>query len=101
MVKSPVGSRDNPLVPFVSIASNGIPFGTTGILKELVGKKTPKGETHNGCVRVDDSCSTCKTKTWINFYAFEEKNYKYFDQNWRLSKVDFQAKSCIIKKYKV
>lgn len=52
-----VGSRNNPLVPFVSVAVNDLPFGTFLWIKELYGKVVPgtNGMLHNGCVRVDDT----------------------------------------------
>ena len=45
-VSAPMGSKNNPLLPFTSMAANDIKYGTTGIIKEFVGKKTPKGQTH-------------------------------------------------------
>ncbi|CAG7729662.1 unnamed protein product [Allacma fusca] len=97
---APIGSNDNPLIPYVSIASNDLRFGTTGIVQEFVNKKTPQGETHNGCVRVDDSCSTCNQKDWIDFYALSEANYEWFDSHWGLSNVNFNAQSCTPLKYR-
>ncbi|RUP50424.1 hypothetical protein BC936DRAFT_139089 [Jimgerdemannia flammicorona] len=49
-----LGSNDKVLVPFVSIASNDLPKGSTVYMTELDGMKLPNGKTHNGCVRVDD-----------------------------------------------
>ena len=98
---APVGSNDNPLKPYVSIASNDIAYGTTGIVEEFVGMRTPQGETHNGCVRVDDSCSTCDSKNWIDFYAFRESDYEYFDENYGFTSVNFVKQSCTPKTYRV
>lgn len=49
-----VGSWDNPLEPFVSVAAADVPFRTTLCVRELENFQLPNNETHNGCVRVDD-----------------------------------------------
>jgi len=100
VVDAPVGSNDNPLKPYVSIASNDIPYGTTGIVEEFVGMLTPQGETHNGCVSVDDSCSTCNNKNWIDFYAFKESNYEWFNEHYGFASVNFVKQSCTPKNYR-
>lgn len=46
-----MGSHDNSLNPWTTVAANDIPRGTTLYIKELHGLKLPDGRTHNGCVR--------------------------------------------------
>ncbi|RUS21111.1 hypothetical protein BC937DRAFT_93591 [Endogone sp. FLAS-F59071] len=67
------GGWDNPLYPFVSVASNDLPQGTTFEVEELVNFKLPNGMTHNGCVRVDDqgwSFGNCQFDFFILEYSF-------------------------------
>lgn len=59
------GSQDNPLQLFISVAANDIPFGTKIYVPKFDGIQLPSGITpsvHNGCFRLDDSCSTCGSK---------------------------------------
>ncbi|KAI9313390.1 hypothetical protein BX666DRAFT_2159707 [Dichotomocladium elegans] len=49
------GAGVQNLVPFVSVASNNLPQGTTLYIPELNGLTLPMGAKHNGCVRVDDT----------------------------------------------
>ncbi|CAG7821304.1 unnamed protein product [Allacma fusca] len=102
-VSAPLGSQNNKLVPFVSVASNGLPFGTTGVIAEFVGKKLPNGkETHDGCVRVDDTCSTCTHNDWVDFYVLKKRNYEFILSNWGVKdNVKFTEKKCTPKKYNV
>lgn len=48
------GAKDNPLTPFVSVASNDLPLLSKVFVPILQGRRLPNGKTHNGCVRVDD-----------------------------------------------
>ncbi|KAJ1919576.1 hypothetical protein IWQ60_007218 [Tieghemiomyces parasiticus] len=84
VVDGPLGSNDNPLVPFVSLAANDIKVGTVVYIKEFDGLELPiKGASgqalkHNGCGRVDDESWSFKNNQ-IDFYAFSEKNYEVLD----------------------
>ncbi|KAI9005647.1 hypothetical protein DFJ74DRAFT_638359 [Hyaloraphidium curvatum] len=50
------GSKSNPLVPWISVATNDLPFGTVLYVPRLNGTVVPGsgGKRHNGCLRVDD-----------------------------------------------
>ncbi|KAI8999565.1 hypothetical protein DFJ74DRAFT_714802 [Hyaloraphidium curvatum] len=76
-----IGSRNNALEPFVSVAVNDLPFGTFLFLRELYGKVVPGtgGKVHNGCVRVDDvgwGLDPCH----VDFFALTYFRWK--PQNW-------------------
>lgn len=74
-----IGSNDNPLVPFVSIATNAATgFGSTVYIREFDGLRLPNGKIHNGCVRVDDECPSCSS-TQMDFFSLSEKNYMYIE----------------------
>lgn len=51
------GSKNNALIPWVSAASDDLPFGTIVYIKALDGFVVPgtNGKVHNGCLRVDDT----------------------------------------------
>jgi len=69
-----LGSNDNPLRPYISVAVNDLPIGTTLFVKELRGKKLPNGRIHNGCVAVDDkgwSFGSCQ----LDFFVLAYENY--------------------------
>ncbi|KAI8644282.1 hypothetical protein BD408DRAFT_430697 [Parasitella parasitica] len=73
-----LGSNENSLVPWVSVAANDIKKGTTLYIKKLDGVKLPDGKVHNGCVRVDDhgwALGGCH----IDFFVLQYKAYKLFD----------------------
>ncbi|KAI8073821.1 hypothetical protein BC940DRAFT_289265 [Gongronella butleri] len=73
-----MGSNENSLVPWVSVASNDIKRGTTLYVKQLDGLKLPDGKTHNGCVRVDDegwSFNGCQ----LDFFILQFSAYKILD----------------------
>ncbi|CEP19697.1 hypothetical protein [Parasitella parasitica] len=73
-----LGTNDNSLVPWVSVASNDIRKGTTLYIKKLDGVKLPNGMNHNGCVRVDDEgwgLNDCH----IDFFVLQFKSYKLLD----------------------
>ena len=75
-----LGSGDNNIYPFVSVASNDLPQGTTLYLKMLDGITLPNGIKHNGCVRVDDvgdSFSGCQLDFFVlGRYFFIAMTYK-------------------------
>jgi 3D (Asp-Asp-Asp) domain-containing protein len=50
-----IGSDDNSIYPFTSVASNDLKLGTKLYVKAIDGLLMPTGQTHNGCLRVDDS----------------------------------------------
>lgn len=49
-----LGSGEQNLVPYVSVAANDLPYGQTLYIPQLDGLKLGDGQRHNGCVRVDD-----------------------------------------------
>jgi hypothetical protein len=63
-----LGTSDNNIYPFASVASNDLPQGTTLYIKMLDGMTLPTGKKHNGCVRVDDvgdSFSGCQLDFFV------------------------------------
>ena len=90
-----LGSNNNPLKPFVSVASNDIKIGTTLLIKELINIKLPNGMIHNGCVRVDDkgwSFDECQLDYFVVGY--------YFYVNMNITKyVTVSIQSCEILDY--
>ncbi|ORZ21212.1 hypothetical protein BCR42DRAFT_368947 [Absidia repens] len=73
-----IGSNENPLTPWVSVASNDLKRGTLLYVKELDGVQLPYGQVHNGCVRVDDegwSFGKCQ----IDFFTLQFSAYKDLD----------------------
>ncbi|SAL96107.1 hypothetical protein [Absidia glauca] len=67
-----IGSNENPLVPWVSVASNDLKRGTRLYIKELDQVRLPDGQVHNGCVRVDDegwSFGKCQLDFFILQYS--------------------------------
>ncbi|EFJ35194.1 hypothetical protein SELMODRAFT_405120 [Selaginella moellendorffii] len=73
----PKGSKDNNLHLYVSIAVPGqkYPFGTKLEISQLKGLVLPGGGRHNGCVRVEDSCTSCN----MDFYVGLKRNYDAID----------------------
>lgn len=86
---------DTPLHPFVSVASNEWPRGTTFIIQELKGKVLPNGKIHNGCVRVED-------RGWsLHFCQFDlfVLKFSWFLQLKLPQKVTLIPTACQIKNY--
>lgn len=96
-----IGSNDNGLVPFVSVtADKQYPYGTKLYIKELDGLKLPSGDTHNGCVRVDDECGDGCVKNQIDFHVGSYNNYKTLSGT--LSEcVNPQKQSCQVQSYRM
>ncbi|ORX64402.1 hypothetical protein K493DRAFT_301604 [Basidiobolus meristosporus CBS 931.73] len=90
-----LGAWDNALVPFVSVAANNIPRGTTLMVKQLKGVQLPDGQIHNGCVRVDDQ-GWGLSNHQIDFMVGLEKYYVEIDNQYgnRLNVVDITRTSC-------
>ncbi|KAI9020699.1 hypothetical protein CLU79DRAFT_703802 [Phycomyces nitens] len=66
------GSGPQNLVPFVSVASNDLPYGQTLYIPEMDGLDLGTGKTHNGCVRVDDtgwSFDECQIDLFVVSYV--------------------------------
>lgn len=93
-----IGSNDNPLIPFVSIALNGISINTTLYIKELDGIILPNNKKHNGCVKVDDT-GYGFGKCHIDFFVLRYTYYKYLQKNMKKDKVMAEIKKCNILNY--
>jgi hypothetical protein len=63
-----LGSGNQNLVPFISIAANDLPYGQKLYIKQLDGVDLGKGRIHNGCVRVDDD--SWSFDGWNLFFFF-------------------------------
>ncbi|KAM3579350.1 hypothetical protein VKS41_008209 [Umbelopsis sp. WA50703] len=71
-----IGSDDNSIYPFTSVASNDLKLGTKLYVKAIDGLLMPTGQTHNGCLRVDDSgdsFSGCQLDFFVLDYSYYEK----------------------------
>ncbi|KAJ2963872.1 hypothetical protein NQZ79_g1102 [Umbelopsis isabellina] len=69
-----IGSNDNSIYPFTSVASNDLKLGTKLYVKAIDGLQMPTGKKHNGCLRVDDSgdsFSGCQ----LDFFVLDYNNY--------------------------
>jgi len=98
-VESPMGSNDNPLKTYISIAANDIGYGKKVYVQEMDGWKLPNGKTHNGCVRLDDTCSTCDDGH-IDFFVWDKENYENLDNKYPLEYVNIEVgKSCTLLDY--
>ncbi|KAG1442765.1 hypothetical protein G6F56_010935 [Rhizopus delemar] len=67
-----LGSGEQNLVPFVSIAANDLPYGQTVYIPQLDGVHLGESQRHNGCVRVDDdswSFDSCQIDLFVNTYV--------------------------------
>ncbi|KAJ9077750.1 hypothetical protein DSO57_1013822 [Entomophthora muscae] len=72
------GNRDNPLQPYVSVASIGFPSGTKIYVEKLDGVILPSGLTHNGCVIVDDTGHDLDI-AHIDMFVVSHQNYEAMD----------------------
>ncbi|CAO3638002.1 unnamed protein product [Cunninghamella blakesleeana] len=92
-----MGSHDNSLNPWNTVAANDIPRGTTLFIKELAGFKLPDGRKHNGCVRVEDeswSFDGCQ----LDFFALQFSAYKTLTKKVP-TKVTVVQKKCKLQNY--
>lgn len=70
-------ARSYTLEPYVSIASNAVPLGTTLVIPDLVGKALPGASppVHDGCVRVDDVSWSFGKEEWLDFFVALREHY--------------------------
>jgi len=76
-----MGSHDNPLVPFVSVATDTsvIAYGTVLYSPDIDGVTLPEGGgTHDGCIRADDVGGGI-TGMHIDFFAALRSSYTMLD----------------------
>ncbi|KAJ1980886.1 hypothetical protein H4R33_005368 [Dimargaris cristalligena] len=90
-----IGSGDNTLVPYYSVAANDMKRGTTLQVAKLKGVKLPNGKTHNGCVRVDDEGWSFGNNQ-IDWYVETEANYKTLNKVVSEGTVDIVPTTCTI-----
>ncbi|KAJ1975809.1 hypothetical protein H4R33_006579 [Dimargaris cristalligena] len=90
-----IGSGDNTLVPYYSVAANDMSRGTTLQVAKLKGVKLPNGKTHNGCVRVDDEGWSFGDNQ-IDWYVETEANYKSLNAVVTEGAVDIVPTTCTI-----
>ena len=96
-----MGENDNPLYPFVSVASNMHSVGTTLKIRELENKVMPGtgGQKHNGCVRVDDE-SWSFDQGQLDFFTGRYPYYQDLDKL-DLNYVNFEKATCTPVKFNV
>ena len=68
--------NNTDLMPYLSVGSNEIPFGTKIEIKQLIGLKLPgsNSKVHNGCVTVQDK-SQQKTSNGIDLFVGRHSYY--------------------------
>lgn len=93
-----IGSTDNNLIPFISIALNGITLNTTLYIKDLDGIILPNNKSHNGCVRIDDN-GYGFGKCHIDFFVLKYINYEYLQKHLNKDKVLAKITKCNIINY--
>ncbi|KAJ1980772.1 hypothetical protein H4R35_000994 [Dimargaris xerosporica] len=102
-IDAPIGSEGKILELFTSVASNSLDKGTILYLADLDGVELPGGDTHNGCVSVDDDGWSKGDEAWIDWYVGSEANYRTLNEKIGKDKVDAKitdASSCEILQYK-
>ncbi|KAI8140702.1 hypothetical protein BJV82DRAFT_498075, partial [Fennellomyces sp. T-0311] len=90
-----LGSTRQNLAPFVSVASNDLPVGTTLYAHDLDGMRVPSGRKHNGCLRVDDrgwSFNDCQVDLFVVSYV----DYLTLDLP---DQVRFEIRPCSVQNY--
>lgn len=93
-----IGSNNNPLTPFISIANNDLPLNTKLYIKELDGLVLPNNKTHNGCVRIDDNGYGLKN-CHIDFFVLKYLNYEYLEKHLNKDNVIAKIENCEINNY--
>ena len=83
-----VGVKDQPLVPFVSIAVDPavIPLGSHVYLRELDGVALPTGATFDGCAIAMDVGGKIKGQR-IDWFVNQKANYTTLDRALALTQV--------------
>ncbi|CDW79688.1 3d domain protein [Stylonychia lemnae] len=90
-----IGSNDNPIYPYTSVASNDVKVGTHLLVHQIQGVELPGtgGQKHNGCVSVDD-------KGWsfgsnhLDFFVAKEKYYNELDNILKITSIDYEESDC-------
>ncbi|KAJ1978515.1 hypothetical protein H4R33_005950 [Dimargaris cristalligena] len=93
-----LGTKDNSLVPFSSIAVNDVTFGQTVFVPQFKGLILPNGKVHNGCLRSDDK-GYGFGNSHIDWYVVAEQNYQTINGKLKLTKVDMYTQDCTIGNY--
>eukprot|EP00347_Sterkiella_histriomuscorum_P005940 403354680 len=90
-----IGSNDNPIYPYVSVASNDEKVGTTIMVEQLKNVVLPGtgGQKHNGCVRVDDQGWSFGSNH-LDFFVAKEKYYHSLDSVLGITSIDYQKANC-------
>ena len=70
-----MGPNDNPIYPYTSVANNDFKVGTRLYIRELDGVALPgTGQTHDGCVQVDDEAWSFGSNH-IDFFVGKQEHY--------------------------
>ncbi|CAO3592210.1 unnamed protein product [Absidia cylindrospora] len=86
------------LRPYVSVAANDIPLGTTLYVRELDGLELGNGQVHNGCVSVDDdgwSFGGCQ----LDFFVVSYVDHLWLDRELDLDHVSVTPRKCALLNY--
>lgn len=94
------GTKSYPLDPYVSIASNDHPLGSTLRIPALVGQFLPgTSQKHDGCVRVDD-VSWSFGSNHLDFFAARKEYYTdLVEMVGKDGTLDYVTEQCVPKKY--
>ncbi|ORZ20630.1 hypothetical protein BCR42DRAFT_448910 [Absidia repens] len=86
------------LRPYVSVAANDIPLGTTLYVRELHGLELGNGQIHNGCVSVDDdgwSFGGCQ----LDFFVVSYVDHLWLDRELDLDHISVTPRKCDVLNY--
>lgn len=98
-VPGPQGNKGDILNIYTSVASKSLKVGTKIYIKELDGFKLPSEETHNGCVKVEDTGYGLE-RDQIDLFSYYKANYERVNKGLRLESVKVKIDSnCKVKAY--
>ncbi|KAL9546232.1 hypothetical protein PS6_007769 [Mucor atramentarius] len=86
-----LGSGPQNLVPYISVATNDIPYGQKLYISKLDGVDLGGGIKHNGCVRVDDD-----SWSFDYFFVLSYVDYLWLDLE---DEVSIKYADCELKNY--
>ncbi len=94
-----MGSNDNAIYPYSSVASNDFKVGTKLYIPALKGVSMPgTSQKHDGCVQVDDKAWSFGSNH-IDFFVGHEKNYDTLDHQLKINSVDYEVSNCHPQRY--
>jgi hypothetical protein len=89
-----MGSNGDAFAPYTTVAANDIRLGTTIYVPNFDGVILPSGESHNGCLKVQDEGYGFGGKH-IDWFVVSESNYEILDNKLNLTKLMFLQQNVI------